>query len=116
MIYYLVKIAVTTALVVLVSEVSRRSTLIGGILASMPLISVLGIIWLYADTRDVTRVVDLSQSIFWLVIPSLALFVALPVLLHRGLGFPASLILAIGTTLICYYAVIAGLGWLGIRL
>ena len=82
--YYLTKIAVTTVLIVLISEIARRSSLIGAILASIPLISVIAMVWLYIDTKDVTRITALSQSIFWLVLPSLALFVSLPLLIKRA--------------------------------
>ena len=52
MTYYLVKIAVTTGLIVIISEVAKRSSLVGAILASIPLVSVLAMIWLYIDTKD----------------------------------------------------------------
>ena len=53
--YYVIKVAVTTALIVLISEISKRSTLIGAILASVPLVSVLGMLWLYWDSRDAAQ-------------------------------------------------------------
>lgn len=114
--YYLVKVVTTTALVILISEISKRTTFIGGILASVPLVSVLSMIWLYAETRNAGRVADLAGSIFWLVIPSLALFIVLPALIHRGFSFAASLAAGILITASCYYTMIAALGRLGIRL
>ena len=72
--YYIFKIAITTALIVLISEVAKRSSFIGAILASIPLVSVFAIIWLDIDTKDITKISSLSLSVFWLVIPSLALF------------------------------------------
>jgi hypothetical protein len=62
--YYLVKIAITTILIVAISEIAKRSTFVGAILASVPLISVLALVWLYVDTKDVARVSNLSTSIF----------------------------------------------------
>lgn len=104
---YVVKIAVTTLLVVLISELSKRSTLLGAILASVPLISVLAMTWLYVETRDTAQVTALSKSIFWLVLPSLALFVVLPLLLERGLKFYPSLAASVAVTIVCYYLTIA---------
>jgi hypothetical protein len=115
MTYYVVKILVTAALVVLISEVSKRSTLIGAVLASVPVTSVLAMIWLYWDTRDPVQVAELSRNVLRLVIPSLALFVALPVLLGRGHGFYVSMAAAIAVTIGCYYAAIAVLGHFGVR-
>ena len=116
MTYYLVKIIVTTALVILISEVSERSTLVGGVLASVPIVSVMAMIWLYFDTGDVLRVASLATSIFWLVIPSLALFVVLAALIRSGVTFPVSLIASVVVTVACYYGMILILDRVGIQL
>lgn len=116
MAYYLFKILVTSLLIVLISEISKRSTLIGSILASVPLVSVLAMIWLYIDTRDIQKISSLSTGIFWLVIPSLALFVSLPLLLKKELGFYISMGLSVGITISCYYLMIVLLGKAGIKL
>ncbi len=116
MMYYLAKIAITTALIVIISEVARRSTLAGAILASVPLVSVLALTWLYVDTRDLERVSALSTSVFWLVIPSLALFVSLPLLLKQGLNFYLSMGLAIAFTVACYFLMLTVLKQFGIHL
>lgn len=116
MAYYITKIAVTTVLIVLISEVAKRSSLLGGILASVPLVSVLAMIWLYVDTHDAARVSALASSVFWLVIPSLALFLALPVLIRKGISFYPSLGLSVLVTIGCYYGMISVLGRLGVKL
>ena len=100
--YYLIKIVLTAALVVAISEIAKRSSLIAAVLASIPLISVFAIIWLYIDTKDVEKVSSLAENVFWLVLPSLALFVTLPLLLKQGLNFYLSLGLSIGLTVVCY--------------
>jgi hypothetical protein len=94
--HYLIKLVISAALIVLVSEVAKRSSLLGGLIASLPLVSYLGIIWLYAETGDVGKVSALAADIFWLVLPSLALFAALPWLLKRMSFTPA---LSIATVL-----------------
>lgn len=116
MTYYLLKIAVTTALIVLISEIARRNTLAGAILASIPLVSVLAIIWLYIDTQDVEKISTLSTGVFWLVLPSLALFISLPLLLRQGVNFYASMGLSIGITVGCYFLMLAILGYYGVKL
>src|SRR5512141_815134 len=100
--YYITKIAVSAALIVLISEIAKRSALIGAIVASVPLVSVLAMIWLYTDTRDAAQVADLSRSIVWLVLPSLVLFVVLPMLLDRKIGFYASLAASLGAMIAAY--------------
>ncbi len=106
--YYVMKILVTAGLVVAVSEASKRSSLIGGLLASLPLVSFLGMIWLYMDTGSTEKVADLSKSVFWLVLPSLPFFLLLPFLLKRQLGFFPSLVLAT-VVMIALYAGMVGL-------
>jgi hypothetical protein len=85
--YLLIKYCLSAAIVVGVSELSKRSPALGGLLASLPLTSYLAILWLYGETGDVTRIAVLAQSIFWLVLPSLVLFVALAWLLRQGVAF-----------------------------
>ena len=104
MIWTCAKLALTCTIVIAVSEVAKRSSLWGAILASIPLISVLGILWLYVDTRDAVRVSRLSTSIFWLVLPSLGLFLALPLLLRWKVNFYVSLGVAIAVTACGYLA------------
>ena len=116
MTYYLVKIVITTILIVVISEIAKRSTFVGAILASVPLISVLAMIWLYIDTKDVTKVSSLSISVFWLVIPSLALFLALPLLLKQGLNFYLSISISIGLTIGCYWIMVSALDHFGVKL
>jgi hypothetical protein len=113
---YVVKIVVTALLVVAISEVSKRSSFVGALLASIPIVSVLAMIWLYADTRDVAQVAALSRSVFWLVLPSLALFLLLPVLLARGYHFYFSLAASIGATILVYLGAISLGRHLGLKL
>jgi len=108
------KIIVTAVLVVAIAEVAKRSTLTAAILASVPLTSVLAMVWLYADTGDSEKVAVLAGGIFWLVLPSLALFIALPLLLRAGWPFGASLLASTALTVACYFAMIALLKRLGI--
>ena len=113
---YAVKVILSAVLIVLVSETGKRSSLLGGILASLPLVSVLAMVWLYAGTGDPGKVSALARSIFWLVIPSLALFIALPVLLDRGTPFYTSMALSIAVTVACYYLMVFGLKAVGVHL
>lgn len=116
MTYYIAKIALTTVLTVLISEVAKRSSLVGAVLASVPLVSVLAMIWLYVDTKNAHKVSALATSVFWLVLPSLALFVALPVLLKLGVNFYLSMGVAIAVTVACYFLMISVLRHFGVSL
>jgi hypothetical protein len=99
---YAVKVILTVVVVVAVAEISKRSTVWGALLASLPLTSLLAFVWLYIDTRDAGRVAALSKDIFWLVIPSLPLFLVLPALLKMGWSFWTSLAAACAVTAMSY--------------
>jgi hypothetical protein len=116
MLYYAAKIAITTLLIVLISEIAKRSSFWGAVLASIPLISVLAMIWLYVDTKDIAKISALSTSVFWLVLPSLVLFIILPLLLKQGLHFYLSLSVSLIVTVVCYWGMLTVLGRYGIKL
>ena len=116
MAYYLIKIGVSALLVVLISELAKRNTMLGALLASLPIVSLLAFIWIYQETGDVIRIASLSTSIFWLVIPSLALFLLLPALLKQGLGFWPSMALSATATVLCYLGTAWALRRMGISL
>ncbi len=111
----LVKAAISGLLIAIISEVARRSPGWGGLLASLPLTSLLAIIWLWRDTGDPRRVADLALGAFWFVLPSLPLFLIIPLLLRAGWGFWAALLGGFAVTLVLYAAMFAASGRLGIR-
>lgn len=116
MVYYAIKIIITTILIVVISEISKRSSFAGALLASIPLISVLAMFWLFIDTKDVNKVSELASSIFWLVLPSLVLFVSLPLLLKQGVHFYFSLSISITLTIVAYWLMLLVLEHFGIKL
>ena len=116
MVYYLVKIIMTTMLIVAIAELAKHSSFAGAVLASIPLISVLAIMWLYIDTKDVTKVINLTNGIFWLILPSLALFITLPLLLKQGFNFYLSITISIAVTIGCYWLMVAVLHHYGIKI
>ncbi|MGH6734929.1 MAG: DUF3147 family protein [Methyloceanibacter sp.] len=116
MLYVTLKVLLTSVLVVAVSEAAKRSALFGAIIASIPLTSVLAMIWLYIDTGDTEKVARLATGIFWLVLPSLVLFVSLPILLRQGVDFYTSLAASIALTVAAYFAMLYTLRLAGIEI
>ncbi len=94
MLYLILKALLTACIVVAVSEISKRSSWIAAILASLPLTSILALIWLYLDSGDVQATSRLSTDIFWMVVPSLFFFIAFPLLVRWGVRFYPALFLA----------------------
>ncbi|MDO8453365.1 MAG: DUF3147 family protein [Sulfurimonas sp.] len=115
MIYFITKVFLSALIIVAIAEISKRNSFIGAILASLPLISIIAMIWIYAETRDIEKISQLSTSIFWLVIPSLALFITLPILLNRGMNFYFSLGVSAFLTIMAYFVMIVILLKIGVK-
>src|SRR5437763_15612440 len=112
MFYLFIKAALSGAIVAAVSEIARRYPGWGGLVASLPLTSLLAMVWLYRDTHEPQRVAELSISTFWFSLPSVPLFVVLPVLIRSGVPLWISMAIVIAGTLALY----AGWFWAAPRL
>jgi len=110
------KAIVTALIVVLVSIISKKSTLIGGIFASLPLTSILIFIWMYAEDKNVAAIIDLSRIILLMIIPSLLFFIFLIFLLKKELNFYAAISLASVLMFASYSLYTFVLGKFGIQL
>jgi hypothetical protein len=113
--YLAVKTVISAALIVAVGEIAKRSPLLAGLLASIPLLSLLAIIWLYVDTRSVEQVSALSWGILLMILPSLVFLIALPLLLKAGAPFPLAAVVAVAVTAAGYWGYAKVLGRFGIE-
>lgn len=114
--YFLAKAAMTGLLAAGIAEIARRYPGWGGLVASLPLTSLMAMIWLWRDTGDAARVGALSTSIFWFILPSLPLFLLIPALVRAGVGFWPTMAIGIGVTLGLYAAMFWAAPRLGIAL
>jgi hypothetical protein len=85
--YLVIKALLSGAIVAAVSEIAKRYPGFGGLVASLPLVSVLGMMWLWRDTHDPDRMAAHAAGTLWFVLPSLPMFLLIPALLKRGVGF-----------------------------
>jgi len=99
--YLIVKYLITAGVVVLVSELAKRSDKIGGLVAALPLVTVLTLIWLYVEQQPASKIANHAWYTFWYVIPTLPMFLAFPVLLPR-VGFWPTLFACIVITMVCF--------------
>ena len=110
--YYLaVKAIVSGILIAAASEVAKRYPGFGALIASLPVVSVLGMIWLWHDRPDAMNMAAHAQATFWFVLPSLPMFLAIPAMLRAGVNFWAALIAGCLLTIALYSLMI----WLGPR-
>ena len=107
MLYLLVKAAISGVIIALVSEIAKRQPGFGALVASLPLISILGMLWLWRDTHDTTRMATHVEATFWYVLPSLPMFLIVPALLRRGVNFWTALGIGCAVTVGLYLAMTA---------
>ena len=111
MAYLVIKALLSGVIIAAVSEIAKRSPGFGALVASLPLVSILGMIWLWRDTTDPQRMAAHAEGTFWYVLPSLPMFLLIPVLLRRGMAFWPALALGCALTIALYFA----MTWIGPR-
>jgi hypothetical protein len=112
MLYLVIKAALSGVIIAAVSEIARRSPGFGALVASLPLVSILGMMWLWRDTHDAQRLAAHAEATFWFVLPSLPMFLAIPAMLRRGVPFWGALGAGCGLTIALYF----GMTWAGPKL
>jgi hypothetical protein len=112
MYYLLVKALLSGAIIAAVSEIAKRSPGFGALVASLPLVSVLGMMWLWHDTGDRVRMAAHAEATFWFVLPSLPMFLVIPFMLRHGWSFWPTLAAGCALTVLLYL----GMTWIGPRL
>ena len=100
--YWIVtKYLLTAAVVVLISEVAKRSDKLGALVAALPLVTVLALIWLFVEDQPQEKIANHAWYTFWYVLPTLPMFLAFPALLPR-IGFWPTLLACVAITIICF--------------
>ena len=116
MLYLFIKAAISGVIVATVSEVAKRYPGFGALIASLPLISVLGMVWLWRDRPDVPNMAAHVEATFWFVLPSLPMFLLIPWMLRSGVGFWVALAAGCALTIALYLAMVALAPRFGVRL
>jgi hypothetical protein len=109
--YLAIKAALSGVLIAIISEVAKRYPGFGGLIASLPLVSVLGMMWLWRDKPDAANMAAHAEGTFWFVLPSLPMFLLIPMMLRQGFGFWPSLIAGCVLTVALYSLML----WMGPR-
>jgi len=96
------KYAVTAFIIVLVSEIAKRTDKLGALIASLPLVTVMVMIWLYIENQGTEKIANHAYYTFWYVIPTLPMFIVMPVMLRKGINFWLTLAISIVITIACF--------------
>jgi hypothetical protein len=83
--------------------------------ASLPLTTILAMVWLYLDTSDAQKVSTLSWNVLIAVIPSHIFLIAFPLLVKFGVNFWISLTISMVLTAIAYWVYVVALKHFGIN-
>lgn len=116
MFYLAAKALISGILIAAASEVAKRYPGFGALIASLPLVSVLGMVWLWHDKPDSENMAAHASATFWYVIPSLPMFLVIPILLRSGMSFWLALALGCMLTVVLYSAMTLLAPRLGLRL
>lgn len=111
-----VRAIVSGLLIALASTIARRQPAFGALIVSLPLVSVLSMVWLWRDNPDPRNMATYVQSTFWYFLPSIPMFLVIPMLLRRGVDFWPSLIAGCLLTVVLYGAMVALLARSGLKL
>ncbi len=101
MAWIVTKYFLTAAVVVLVSELAKRSDKLGGFIAALPLVTLLALIWFYVENQSEEKIANHAWYTFWYVIPTLPMFLAFPALLPR-IDFWPTMLTSVAITVICF--------------
>ena len=113
--WLITKYAITAAIVVLVSELAKRSDKLGGFIAALPLVTVLALIWLYVEKQPEQKLANHAWYTFWYVLPTLPMFLVFPVILPK-FGFWLSMAACVVLTVACFGLLALVLRQFGIEL
>ena len=116
MLWYSVKIIITAFIIVVVSEISKKLPLLGSLIASLPLVSVLGMIWIFQETKDTQKLITHAEGTFWYVLPSLPMFLLMPWMMKKGVSFYWSMTAGILLTIVLYLIMSKLLARIGMNL
>tara|TARA_Y100000589_G_scaffold317425_1_gene343505 strand:+ start:10146 stop:10493 length:348 start_codon:yes stop_codon:yes gene_type:complete len=98
----LVKIAVNAALITGITELVKRSLHAAALLGALPIVTIISMIWMHAEGKDVDSIAGYSTATFWLVLPTLPMFLVFPALVKAGSGFWFALLVSIVVMLVLY--------------
>lgn len=102
MLFLVVKYAVTALVIVVVSEVAKRSDRVGALIAALPLVTVMAMIWLHVEKQPETKIANHAFYTFWYVLPTLPMFLLIPWMMNRGVSFWPSLLTGCVLTIACF--------------
>tara|TARA_B100001029_G_C15057357_1_gene455469 strand:- start:19 stop:375 length:357 start_codon:yes stop_codon:yes gene_type:complete len=104
--FIILKYLITAFIIVIVSEIAKYNDKIGALISSLPIVTILIMIWLYFENNETNKISQHSLLTFWYVIPTLPMFLLMPYTLSKGIGFWQSLLISIVCTFTCFIIIV----------
>ena len=101
--FNITKILISALIIFIASEIGKRDSLLGAIIVSLPMISLITISWIYFETKDIDKIIAFSHGVFAMIMPSLSFFITLPYFLKK-INFIPSMFLSISIMIVLYFA------------
>ena len=98
-----VKVLTSVIIILAATELSKKSTIVAAVVLALTIVSIISLTWIWLETKDINKITNLSLQIFWFVLPSLPMFLILPFLLSKDVGFFLSLVSGMVVTVILFY-------------
>ena len=102
MMFNIAKILISALIIFIASEIGKKDTILGAIIVSLPMISLLTISWIYFETRDIDKIINFAYGVFAMIMPSLSFFITLPYFLKK-INFIPSMFLSISVMVLLYF-------------
>ena len=99
-----------------ISEIAKRSDKLGALISSLPMVTILVLVWLFIEKQSTDKIANHAYYTFWYVIPTLPMFLVLPLLLSKGYNFWMALLFGIIVTIVCFIVTAIIAKWFGVDL
>ena len=103
-------------MILAINEIGKQNTLLAALIASLPIVSIISLVWIYYDTNDIVKIINFSNNVLWLILPSLVFFIIFPILLKFKFQFLVSMFFSILATFFAYYLLIIALSKFNIKI
>ncbi|MEM0895755.1 MAG: DUF3147 family protein [Verrucomicrobiota bacterium] len=111
-----VKIFLNAGIIFAVSEIAKSNNKVAALIAALPLVTTLVMIWMFVEKTDPAKIADHAYYTFWYVLPTLPMFLLIPLMMKRGVAFPLALGAGILLTAMLYWLTVSGMRKFGVDL
>lgn len=95
------KLILSALVIAGISELAKQFPSLGGLIAAMPITTLLTLFWLNYETGDLQLIEKFTISVFWGIFPSIIFFLVAIYFFKKGFSFYTT----IGFSLLCFMVI-----------